>query len=70
MNDDKKEGCCGGGSPESAKGKCGCGCGCCCGAKKIIIKLLILGLVFAAGMWFAKACPLGQSMCPMSGTPK
>lgn len=66
MSDDKKEGCCGGNSTEKSKS----GCGCCCGVKKLIVTLLVLGVVFAAGMWFAKACPLSKGMCPMSGMPK
>ena len=56
MTEEKKEGSCCSSSHGSK----------CCGVKSLIVKLLILGLVFTAGMMFAKNCPLGGKTCPMS----
>ena len=52
----KDEGCCGTHGSE----------GPCCAGKKMIIGIVVLGLVFLAGIMFAKYCPLGQGVCPMS----
>ncbi len=58
----KEGGCCGGGEQKSTNS-----CGSCCKVKKVIIGLLVIGLSFAAGMMFAKSCPLAKpAMCPMS----
>ncbi|MBI4309099.1 MAG: hypothetical protein HY591_02085 [Candidatus Omnitrophica bacterium] len=57
MSEEKKEGCCG------TQGSC-------CAGKKLLIGLLAGALIFAAGMWFAKAqCRMGAKMCPISGAP-
>ncbi len=56
MSEEKKDGSC------STKG-----CGCCSGSK-LLVGLLVGALVFAAGMWFAKAnCLSGKKgLCHMS----
>ncbi len=57
MSEEKKEGCCG---THGSSGPC-------CSGKKLLIGLLVGALIFAAGMLFAKTCPLGGAkMCPMS----
>ena len=58
MSEEKKEGCC------STHGSC------CCAGKKLVIGLVAGALIFAAGMWFAKAqCHMGSKMCPLTGMP-
>ena len=43
------------------------GGGGCCGTKKLIVAVLLGGLCFAAGMFFAKAnCGMSGKICPMS----
>ena len=60
MSEEKKEGCCG---THGSSGPC-------CAGKKLLIGLLAGALIFAAGMWFAKAqCPMGPRICPVSGVP-
>ncbi len=59
MSEEKKEGDCCGTSGHSS--------GACCSGKKLVVGLLVGALIFAAGMWFAKACPLAGKICPMSG---
>ena len=61
MSEEKKDGCC---------GTSGSGGSSCCAGKKFVVGLVVGALLFAAGMWFAKAqCHKGAGgMCPMSGT--
>lgn len=65
MSNEKKDGCCDGTAENKSTG----GCGCCCKVKKLIFAMVALGLVFMAGMMFAKSCPLGQKVCPYTGAP-
>ena len=59
MSEEKKDGCCG------THGSSGA----CCAGKKLLVGLLVGALIFAAGIWFAKAqCPMSQKMCPMGGS--
>ncbi len=56
MSEEKKDACCSTGSS----------CGCCSGAKKLVVGMLLGVLIFATGMWFAKAkCMTGKGVCPM-----